>query len=989
MGDSEAMAAAGNGPTPAGLTPERWQQVKGLLAAALEIHPAQRSAYLDKVCAGDPTLRAELDELLAVEQVADPEPLNTSAIVAAFEEGPGAHARVGRRIGPYQIVEEIGVGGMGEVYRAFRADEQYHKQVAIKLVRAGQDSRFVVARFKNERQVLASLDHPNIARLLDGGTTEDGVPYFVMELIEGQPIHDYCDDHKLPTAERLKLFRQVCSAVQYAHQRLIVHRDLKPSNILVTQEGIPMLLDFGIAKILDPTAVSETLEPTMSMFRLLTPGYASPEQIKGETITTASDVYSLGVLLYELLTGRRPYQIVGHAPHEIARAVCESEPERPSAVLWRTDSHEAVHGSIEITPSSVSAVRDGSAEKLSRRLRGDLDNIILMALRKDSQRRYASAEQFAEDIRRHLENLPVSARTDSVRYRMSKFIRRHTAGAAATVIVAVAVLAGLGTTLYEAHIARVQQLRAEQRFNDVRALANSLMFDVHDSIQDLPGSTAARKLLVEKALRYLDSLSRDAASDASLRRELAVAYEKVGTVQGNPFGGNVGDTQGALKSYRKSLAIWDILVKDGPVNLDDHVAHVRLQRLIGAVMANRADPGSIDMMKQAVASAEQLRQSAPSAPAVMAELAIVYRTLGALLDGIGDYQSAAEAYTKAKPIVEQLVLAAPNDRIRRRDLASTEARIGHELAAVGAQEDSFGHFQSAIELFQSITQDGTDSESSRRLGNTHYWLADALEMKRDTQGALRHHREQHRIMLRLAAKDPNNAVVQYDLACGTARLGNATALTGQIAAGLEQLDRSAKMLEAQSARDPDYSEPRYCLAAALVWRGETYDRTGSVAKAVENYERGLAIWQELATRYKGTGVEANAALMHAHIGAALVKQRRFSQAGEHFDQARRIAEPTTMTNFRILDAQYAIADTYSGLGNLSRMLGYDAHRTIAQRIDSLREANRYYQRSLEAWGKIHNPGSRSPVGFTCGSPKKVTQQLAKCDAALAKLKSLN
>src|ERR1700674_2717873 len=307
------------------MLPERWNEVKDKLHEALQLEPTPRSAYLAELGAVDPDLQRELESLIAFHERTGTDFLNAplGQVPSALASQVAPDALLGRRVGSYQIMGQIGVGGMGEVYRAFRADDEYKKQVAIKLVRAGQNSDFVVNRFKNERQILASLDHPNIARLLDGGTTEEGVPYFVMELIEGHPIDEYCDAHKLPTTDRLKLFLQVCSAVQFAHQHLFIHRDIKPSNVLVTSDGVPKLLDFGIAKILEGSAVAAPFEPTLTVLRVLTPGYASPEQIKGEPITTASDVYSLGVVMYELLSGHSPYRVASRTPHELSRAVCE------------------------------------------------------------------------------------------------------------------------------------------------------------------------------------------------------------------------------------------------------------------------------------------------------------------------------------------------------------------------------------------------------------------------------------------------------------------------------------------------------------------------------------------------------------------------------------------------------------------------------------------------------------------------------------------
>ena len=313
------------------MTPERWAQIKEVLYAVLDLEPRQRTGYLDQVCAKEPLLRQEVESFLLSHGQIDADFLKTIVPGSLDAESlEPRHTLVGRLIGPYRIVEEIGAGGMGEVYRAVRADDQYQKEVAIKVVRRGFDTGSGLRRFKAERQILASLDHPNIAQLHDGGTTEDGIPYFVMELIVGTPIDQYSDEHDLGITERLQLFGQVCAAVQYAHQRLVIHRDIKPGNILVTAEGVPKLLDFGIATILSPSAGAE-----ITMVRSMTPEYASPEQIRGEPITTATDVYSLGVVLYRLLTGRSPYPESTRTPHEFARIICEAEPARPSTAILR------------------------------------------------------------------------------------------------------------------------------------------------------------------------------------------------------------------------------------------------------------------------------------------------------------------------------------------------------------------------------------------------------------------------------------------------------------------------------------------------------------------------------------------------------------------------------------------------------------------------------------------------------------------------------
>jgi len=398
------------------MTPQRWQQIKELFNAALERGPDQWAKFLDEVCAGDVSLRAEIESLLAAHgQATSFFEKPATALVAALSSEEQDGWMEGRRIGPYRLQREISRGDMGVVYLADRDDRQYEKQVAIKLVKRGMDTDDILQRFRHERQTLARLNHPNIARLLDGGVTEDGLPYFVMEFIEGLPLDVYCDRHKLNTIARLRLFRAVCAAVHYAHQNLIVHRDLKPSNILVTAEGTPKLLDFGIAKLLHQDPLSHSFAQTMAGARIMTPEYASPEQVRRELITTASDVYALGVLLYKLLSGHRPYRFTNFSPQEIERVICEQQPQRPSTAISRTAQAAEDDGKLmeTLSPETISATREGSPEKLRRRLAGDLDNIVLRALHKEPKRRYASVEQFSEDILRHLEGLPVIAHQDT------------------------------------------------------------------------------------------------------------------------------------------------------------------------------------------------------------------------------------------------------------------------------------------------------------------------------------------------------------------------------------------------------------------------------------------------------------------------------------------------------------------------------------------------------------------------------------------------
>jgi eukaryotic-like serine/threonine-protein kinase len=402
------------------MTPERWLQVEEIFQAALDLKPAEREQYVIRACATDLALRREVETLLSQHESAGDlleEPLYGDTGMQALEAlaTEDVDPMIGRRLGAYRIEREIGRGGMGAVYEAIRVDQEFNKRVAIKLVKRGMDTDFILRRFRKERQILAALDHPHIALLLDGGTTDDGLPYFVMEFIEGQPLYRYCDTHTLSIPERLKLFRAICDAVHYAHQKQVVHRDIKPSNVLVTGEGAPKLLDFGIAKLLNPDLAGDiTHDPTATAMRLMTPEYASPEQVQGDPTTPSTDVYSLGVLLYELLTGHRPYRLRNRAPHEIARVICEEAPAPLSIIITRPDDLLPLYSGDEATTlKHLYNVRRATVESLRREFAGDLENIVMRALRKEPEWRYQTAEQLREDLTRYLEGRPVSSLPNS------------------------------------------------------------------------------------------------------------------------------------------------------------------------------------------------------------------------------------------------------------------------------------------------------------------------------------------------------------------------------------------------------------------------------------------------------------------------------------------------------------------------------------------------------------------------------------------------
>jgi serine/threonine protein kinase len=444
------------------VTPERYLEIRTLFEAALGVAADRRTEWLRDACKGDSELYMQVDALLVADRLAG-EDNSLPQFLPGIQIEPEIPSMEGRRIDNYQVVREIGRGGMGIVYLARRADDLYSKHVALKILRPERRDLELDRRFRLERDIVARLEHPNIARLFDGGTTAEGLPYSVMEYIEGRPIDLYCDENRLNITERLKVFQTICSAVQYAHQNLVVHRDLKPSNILVTAAGTVKLLDFGIAKL-----IADDLQETQTNLSLnvqvMTPAYASPEQTNGQPINTSSDVYSLGVVLYELVTGRSPYHTSGRLLHEVIRAINEQVPVRPSEIVLRpVEESGRFDPAVRPSPEQISEIREGKPVKLQRRLAGELDNIILMALRKEPQRRYSSVEQLSSDLSRHLAGLPILAQKDTVRYRMGKFVKRHRFGVFSAALVALLMSAAIVGTSRQAHIAQKERNKAEQQ----------------------------------------------------------------------------------------------------------------------------------------------------------------------------------------------------------------------------------------------------------------------------------------------------------------------------------------------------------------------------------------------------------------------------------------------------------------------------------------------------------------------------------------------
>ena len=648
-----------------------WARVKRVASDVWARPMEERARCIDEACAGDDALRAEVVSLVESMEEAG-ERFETPALAMPASRLAAADAllaptivQTGTRIAGWTVVRLLGSGGMGTVYLAERADAAFEQRAAIKIVRGTADE-VLVRRFQDERRILATLDHPHIARFIDGGASDRGLPYVAMEYVDGRPIDVFCAERQLNIRQRLEIFRLTCLAVHHAHQHLVIHRDLKASNILVTADGTPKLLDFGIAKILE----RDSVDTTRTMFRVLTLESASPEQIRGEPITTATDVYALGVLLYLLLAGRSPYRGVASNAAELSRAVCEQTPAVPSLAAREAGSS----GRPEID--------------------ADLDRIVLMALRKEPERRYGSAEQFAEDVSRYLEGRPVLAAPDSRLYRARKFVFRNRVAVAAAAGFLLAVTVGIAATSWQARAARQERNRAQREFDAVKSLATSVLGEIHDAIVPLPGSLATRELLIRRATGYLEALLPYAADDVPLRRQLAFDYRRLGQLQGEDGVPNLGDRDAAHRSLLQAATLFESLPE--PVDVDAGLGLAETYLALDRGL----DLGSSDVRyrQKAETLLDRFRVQAPSNPLVHSTAASFWSAIGGTQETAKDYAGARGSFLKMAGAAEAWLAIAPEDPNASRTLSLAYKKVGTEHEMLGRPEDALGFYERAAAL---------------------------------------------------------------------------------------------------------------------------------------------------------------------------------------------------------------------------------------------------------------------------------------------------
>jgi len=801
------------------MTPSRWARIKELFNAATELPVEARPDYLARECSDDAALLAEVNALLKSHEQ-DGEFLDTAheRPLAKNALPEGMRNWIGERVGAYRIVELLGSGGMGEVYKAVRDDDQYHAEVAIKVMRADMRGNAIEERFKTERQILAALEHQNIGRLLDGGTTIEGAPYVVMELVQGQPIDQYCETHALNIRQRVELFLQVCAAVNYAHQHLVVHRDLKPNNILVTADGSVKLLDFGIAKLLKsdiPDGGGQT--ETLTTMRAMTPDYASPEQIKGTAVTTVSDVYSLGVVLYRLLAGRSPYGERKNHSERMADILSDIAPTRPSQV-----------------PSNVSST-------MSHELKGDLDDILLMALRIEPERRYGSVEQLANDLRNYLAGLPVMAHGNALRYRAGKFIRRHKVELAAAAMVLLSMVAGIVVSVHEARV-------AQRHFDSVRKLANTLLFQLNDELKDLPGTTSARKLLVSTSLEYLDALSKEAGSDRALQQELAIAFKKVGDIQGRANVANIGDPAGAMQNYARSIAMLESIIAREPSNTQARTYLAESHSARSGLLMNVGNtPAALEASKAAVDHAEALRATIASNPSAAGTIGQANFTHAENLNLAGRHREADEYAWKMVGLFEDLHHRWPDDK----EIAAQLSAVYTNAAVIlqpqkGSLESET--LEQRIQLQRKamaldeelLTRDSRNLRYQRNLVGDRGNLALALFEKNDIAGAVELGRSAQVLVDKLAT-DTRDADAKYRSAQMASNLGRVLIAAGHIEEAEALLTKHAEVLK-EMIKSADTLRIEYTLAAVEGSMGDLYTHR-AISSANANRAAQLKNWR--------------------------------------------------------------------------------------------------------------------------------------------------
>ncbi len=931
----------------------QWKTVERWFERVCELTSEERVALFDLEDV-EQAVRQEVEELCAAEATAgnglQPSAGYRRALGGGFAptEDPS-----GSLVGRYRLDSLIGRGGMGTVWLAHRDDEAFDQRVAVKLVKRGLDTEETLRRFRYERQVLASLEHPGIARLIDGGVTDQGLPYMVLEYVEGVPLDRWCRENNLGTKERLQLFLSICEAVQFAHQNLVVHRDLKPSNILVGADGKPRLLDFGIAKVLDP-AIQGLTRAFPGSGRLLTPEYASPEQVLGKPVSTSTDVYSLGVVLYELLTGALPCQPRGTGATEIERAICQEQPKRPSTLIEDTQP------------------------QLRRDLRGDLDTILMKALAKSSDRRYSSVEQFSQDIERHLAGLPVLARPDSLGYRTAKLVRRHRIPFLALTAVFLTLLTSLGMILGSLQEARLARNTADARFRQVQSLSKEILFDLHDSIARIPGATDARHRLIATGLRYLDALALEAGEDPQLLLDLAQGYERLADVQGKPTAASLGETRKAYASYAKALGFLERLQEQDPSDESLRLASARIVDQAGTLELRLGR--STDALASFESSTEVLRELGLPADLTTG----LYHQVEALAQ-LGRTQAALSLGLKCLEVARQDVADDPRNVRGRRNLRIVLFKLADLHSLTHDLELAEREALEAVELAEGLHAGAReDIALERDLALSLAMLAririadgraDTVESEVSRQLA---------ILERLHGLDGANLHAKRDLALAYERLGALSVAKGQAQRALDSFSRCVELNTAVVQADPDVGEWRRMLALSHEKAAGVQLELGQLAEARQSCQSMTDLLEPLVNADKADAASARLLAMAFFRLAQLdLEAADYDSAGAQFEASA--AQFKTLSQLDPADAwtrRMAMVAVYFE-GWVHREQGFNADLDVEDRRVHLKAACQVFERSLDLSAELEELGMLQPGDRE--EAQAVREKIEACRALLVQI----
>ena len=906
---------------------ERWQKVKDLFNQAVELPVADRQKFLSEIDLEEDDIRVEVEQMLAFADDEDD----------SFEKNPfeviEESGNLPEKIGVYKIVREIGRGGMGVVYEALRETKDFKQRVALKVIKRGMDTDAILSRFRHEQQILASLEHPSIARFLDGGMTENNLAFYAMEYIEGEFIDDYCRQKNLNLNERLALFRQVCSAVQYAHQNLVIHRDLKPSNILVTTDGTPKLLDFGIGKILEADFLENP--GTATVLGMMTPAYASPEQIRGERVNTATDVYSLGVILFEILTGQKPYKINSTNQYEIQKIICESAPLRPSSVARNVErklmidkdllksENAASENKGQRTKDEGHTTSPKSKIQNLKSLRGDIDNILLKSLKKNSAERYASVGEFSEDLRLHLEGLPITARPDTFAYRATKFIKRNRIPVIAAVIVFVSLCVGIGVALRQTYRAEQQRLLAEKRFSEVRQIANKVVFKYTDAITNLPNSSAAREMILQDASIYLDNLAQDAKDDVALQSELAAAYIKLSDLQGAPYGGSVGDVGKAVETMRKAIVIEESVFAAHPSDREIKRTLASAYTKFGNLIYVLGDADeTLNTYQKAEKLLKELLIDEPENAELLAELVRLQMQVGSFAsESRLDMVKARQYMQQALEVSQNLMLLKPDDTATRSLFGSVNMRyamlLGHpESSELNDLNGAAEKFRISIETRRQLMEKAAANISPQRQYMTGLiYLADILVKQQKYPEAISTYEDAYNRASALSARDPNDFYSRGGVTRALERWGKALVLTGQTSAGLDKNRESSRQFEQFLAENKFELSIRNGFVIHLIEFGGLLRGDKQFDEAEKVYRRALEIQAEAERDSKGFEViTMNGPAIYVALGILQTEQAETQTANrEKLLAEAKINLEKGLPKFRELKARKVLFERFREL----------------------------------------------------------------------------